>query len=59
MSGKGTILVSMGAGGCLKRCKAMTSSVGSAIESVEASSLSAVEMSPSISLTLTEALRRH
>ena len=48
----------MGAGGCLERSTAMTSSVGSATESVEATSWSAAEMSPSISLALTESLRR-
>ena len=57
-SGNGTILVSTGVEGCLERSTATTSSVGSATESVEATSWSAVEMSPSISLALTEALRR-
>ena len=54
----GTIQVSMGAGGCLLRSTSITSSVGSATESVEAISRSAAEISPSISLALTEALRR-
>ena len=57
-SGKGTILVSTGAGVCLERSTAMTSSVASATESVQTTSQSAAEMSPSISLVLTEALRR-
>ena len=38
-SGKGTILVSTDAGGCLNRITTMTSTVGSATESVEASSV--------------------
>ena len=54
-SGKGTILVSKVAGVCLERSTGMTSSVGSATESVETTSRSAAEMSPSISLALTEA----
>ena len=57
-SGKGTILVSTGAEVCLERSTAMIFSVGSATESVVATSRSAAEMSPSISLALAEALRR-
>ena len=58
-SGKGTILVSTGAGGSLDHSTAMFSSVGSATESVEVTSRSVAEMSPSISFALTEAQRRH
>ena len=57
-SGNETILVSTVDGGCLERSTAMTSSVGSATETVEATSRSAAEMSPSISCALTDALRR-
>ena len=56
-SGKRTILVSTGAGWCLRGCSTtMTSLVGSATESVDTTICSAAEMSPSISLALTEAL---
>ena len=57
-SGNGAILVSTGTGGCLERSTAMTSSVRSATELIEATSRSVAEMSPTISLALTEALRR-
>ena len=59
MVGKGSDSGVHGCGGCLKRSTAMTSSVGSAKESAEVTSRSAADMSPSICLAPTEALRRH